>query len=290
MYEGSKMVAQKQLENGFEYLDITNESASAKIALQGGHIFHYAHHNKEPLLWLSEVSDFKIGKAIRGGVPICWPWFGMSENPELPQHGFARTSIWKFHSSEEIDDKTTEVILTLKHSKSSLELWPYHFELALHVRISDTLSMELKTKNLDEKPFKITQALHSYFQVSHISNISIEGLDKSIYYDALTQERYQQNGDIRFNQEIDRIYQKLSETITLVDTKRQVLIENEGSSSAIIWNPWIEKCARMSAMNDDAYLTMVCIESANALDDIQTIMPNQSHTLKARISIKDKSC
>ena len=280
------MITRKKLENGFEYLDITNKSASAKIALQGGHIFHYAHHNKEPLLWLSEVSDFKVGKAIRGGVPVCWPWFGMSENPEFPQHGFARTSMFELHSSQEIDANTSEVVLKLKHSKSSFELWPYHFELALHVRISDTLTMELKTTNLDNKPFKITQALHSYFQVSNISNIHIEGLNKNTYFDALTQEQSTQNGNIIFNEEVDRIYQNLDKPITLVDKQRQILIENEGSSSAIIWNPWIEKCARMSAMNDNAYLTMVCIESANALDNMQTIAPNQSHTLKATISIK----
>ncbi len=280
------MITRKKLENGFEYLDITNKSASAKIALQGGHIFHYAHHDKEPLLWLSEVSDFKIGKAIRGGVPVCWPWFGMSENPELPQHGFARTSMFELHSSQEIDANTSEVVLKLKHSKSSFELWPYHFELALHVRISNTLTMELKTTNLDNKPFKIAQALHSYFQVSNISNIHIEGLDKSTYFDALIQERCKQNGDLKFNKEVDRIYQNLDKPITLVDKQRQILIENEGSSSAIVWNPWIEKCARMSAMNDNAYLTMLCIESANTLDDMQTIAPNQSHTLKATISIK----
>ena len=276
------MVVSKTLENGFEYLDITNGSASAKIALQGAHIFHYSQHNKEPILWLSEASDFIIGKAIRGGIPICWPWFGMPENPELPQHGFARTAIWEFSSSEEIDNGTTEVILTLKHSKSSLQLWPYRFELSLHVKISDTLSMELKTKNLDDKPFKITQALHSYFQVSHISDVHIEGLDKSTYFDALTQERCQQNGNIKFNQEVDRIYLGLNKAIILVDTERQIVIENRGSSSAVIWNPWIEKCARMSAMNDDAYLTMLCIESANALDDAKVIAPNQSHTLKQK--------
>lgn len=279
------MINLQKLKNGFEYLDISNKSAHAKIALQGAHIFHYAPHNSDPLLWLSQASDFELGKAIRGGVPICWPWFGMSENPELPQHGFARTSMWQLSASSEIDAHTTELTLTLKHSKSSLKLWPYRFELSLHVRVSDTLTMELKTTNLDEKPFKITQALHSYFQISDISHVHIEGLGKSSYFDALTQEQYQQNGDIEFYQEVDRIYQGIKHEIRLVDIKRQIVIKNEGSSSAVVWNPWIEKCARMSAMNNDAYRTMVCIESANALEDAKAIAPLQSHTLKAYIEV-----
>lgn len=281
------MIIRKKLENDFEYLEISNKSASVKIALQGAHIFHYAHHNKEPILWLSEVSDFKIAKAIRGGVPLCWPWFGMSKDPKLPQHGFARTSMFEFSSSQEIDEYTSEVILILKHSKSSLALWPHQFELALHVRVSDTLKMELKTTNLGDKAFEITQALHSYFQVSHISNVHIEGLDKSNYYDALTQEECIQNGDIRFYEEVDRIYHGLSKPIVLIDKKRHIRVKNTHSSSAIIWNPWIEKCARMSAMNDDAYLTMLCIESANALNDSKRIEPNHSHTLQAIISITE---
>ncbi|WP_415396911.1 D-hexose-6-phosphate mutarotase [Sulfurimonas sp. CS5] len=266
-----------------DFIEVHNNSASAKIALQGAHIFHYARKDEKPLLWLSEISDFEVGKAIRGGVPICWPSFGMN-NSDLPQHGFARTSEFKHLATNEIDANTTEVILVLKHSKETLALWPYKFELELKVTVSDKLTMELRTTNLDEKTFKITQALHTYFSISHISDVRVKGLDKKPYLDALTNEQLTQNGDIVFEKEVDRVYQEVNEQILLKDKDRTIRIKNEGSSSVVVWNPWIEKGKRMSAMRDEAYNDFVCIESANAFDDFVEIKPKNSHTLKAVIS------
>ncbi|MFT5836445.1 MAG: glucose-6-phosphate 1-epimerase [Sulfurimonas sp.] len=266
-----------------DIIEVSNNSASAKIALQGAHVFHYARKDEEPLLWLSEISDFEETKAIRGGVPICWPAFGMN-NPNLPQHGFARTSMFKHVSTKDLDANTTEVILILKHSQETFTLWPYKFELELKVIVSDTLTMELTTKNIDDKTFKITQALHTYFGVSHISDAKIKGLDKNPYLDALTNENLIQNGDILFEEEVDRVYQEVNSEILLRDKDRTISIKNEGSSSVVVWNPWIEKGKRMSAMRDEAYRDFVCIESANAFDDFVEIKPNNSHTLKAVIA------
>jgi glucose-6-phosphate 1-epimerase len=286
------LIQQKKLDNGFTYLEVQNSLASAKIALQGAHIYHYERVGQKPLLWLSEISDFEDNKPIRGGVPVCWPWFGTpralllgrsSKDEDLPQHGFARTSLWELISTNEVDANTTEMVLKLEYSKESLKLWPYKFELHLHVVISDKLIMQLKTTNIDNKAFEITQALHTYFDVSHILDVVIKGLDKKPYLDALTFKDEVQNGDIRFNQEVDRVYQDVDGDILLQDKDRVVTVKNDGSSSVVIWNPWHEKCSRMSAMNDDAYKDMVCIESANAFDDAKLIKPNESHTLKATI-------
>ena len=277
------MIELKKLSNGFEYLEIQNSSASAKIALQGAHIFEYKRRGEENLFWLSAISDFELGKAIRGGVPVCWPSFGMN-NPDLPQHGFARTSVFKCTSREDIDANTTKVELRLTHSEESLKLWNYKFELVLKVTISDKLTIELKTTNLDEKEFKLTQALHSYFQLSNISNAVVKGLDKKPCFDALTNETKIQNGDIIFNQEFDKVFQKVDNQIILEDKGKTIKINNEGSSSAVVWNPWIEKCKRMSAMKDEAYKEFVCIESANAFEDFVVLKSNQSHILKVHIS------
>ncbi|WP_310441207.1 D-hexose-6-phosphate mutarotase [Sulfurimonas sp.] len=277
------MIVHKKLPNGFVYIEIKNSSAEAKIALQGAHIFHYKREGKEPILWLSEVSDFEVGKAIRGGVPVCWPWFGFNENKTLPQHGFARTALWKFVGGDEVDEKTTSITLRLTHSDETLKMWCYKFELELKITISDRLSMELKTTNLDRESFTITQALHTYFAVSHISDVAIKGLDKKPYLDALTWKNEVQKGDISFNQEVDRVYQEVDGEILLIDKNRTVHLKNEGSSSVVVWNPWIEKCSRMSAMKPTAYESMLCIESANAFDDFKVIKPNESHTLRAAV-------
>nr|WP_321266943.1 D-hexose-6-phosphate mutarotase [uncultured Sulfurimonas sp.] len=265
-----------------DFIEVKNNLASAKIALQGAHIFHYSRHGDKPLLWLSQISEFEKGKAIRGGIPICWPSFGMN-NPDLAQHGFARTSMFEHIKTNELDANTTEVILKLTHSKESLKLWAYKFELELKVSISDKLSIELKTTNLDDKTFKITQALHTYFNISHISDARVKGLDKKPYLDALTNKQEVQNGDIFFREEVDRVYQNVYSEIFLIDKHKTISIKNEGSSSVVVWNPWVEKTKRMSAMNEDAYKEFVCIESANAYEDFKLIKPKETHTLKATI-------
>ena len=266
-----------------KYIEVQNSSASAKIALQGAHVFHYGRNDEKPILWLSETSDFEEGKAIRGGVPICWPSFGRN-NPNLPQHGFARTALFEHIETKEIDKGTTEVTLKLNDSKDTQKLWDYKFELEMKITISERLMMELTTTNLDTKAFKITQALHSYFNVSDISNVKVRGLDKKPYLNALSSEQCVQDGDIVFEEEVDRVYQEVDAQILLTDKDRTIHINNEGSSSVVVWNPWIEKTKRMSAMSDEAYKEFVCIESANAFEDFKIIEPNQKHTLKATIS------
>ena len=277
------MIEFKKLSNGFEYLEVQNDSATAKIALQGAHIFEYKRNGEDDLLWLSEISDFELGKAIRGGVPICWPSFGLN-NPNLPQHGFARTSLFEFISSEEVDSNTTKVELRLTHSKETLSLWNYKFELRLIVTISDKITIELRTINRDEKEFKLTQALHSYFKLSDISNAVVRGLDQKPCFNALTKENTLQSGDIVFTEEFDKVFQKVDSELILLDEEKTLKVNNEGSSSVVVWNPWIDKCSRMSAMKDEAYREFVCIESANAFEDFVILKPNQEHTLKATIS------
>lgn len=275
------MIRHKKLENGFPYIEISNKSATAKIALQGAHIFEYTKNSQKPTLWLSKTSKFELGESIRGGIPVCWPWFGQAK--ELPQHGFARTSMWECSNTNDIDENNTEVALKLSHSKQSLKLWPYKFELELHIIISDTLTLELKTTNIDDKKFSITQALHTYFSISHISDVEIKGLNNKPYLDALRMKNKRQEGVISFDGEVDRVYQEVDSEICLKDKKRTIKIKNSGSSSVVVWNPWIDKCMRMSAMMDSAYENMVCIESANAFEDKRVIEPNESHTLKATI-------
>lgn len=277
------MITHKKLSNGFSYIEVKNRAAEAKVALQGAHLFHYARADKEPILWLSEISDFEVGKAIRGGVPICWPWFGFHEDKTLPQHGFARVSMWEFVCSDEIDEETTALTFRFSHNEKTLQMWHYKFELELHVAISEKLTMKLKTTNLDSESFMLTQALHTYFKVSHISHVSIKGLDKKPYLDALTYKNELQESDITFNQEVDRVYQEVDGVIVLKDKNRDIHIKNQGSSSVVIWNPWIEKSKRVSALREDAYEYMLCIESANAFDDAMLIRPQKSHAVKATI-------
>ena len=220
---------------------------------------------------------------IRGGVPVCWPAFGVN-NPDLPQHGFSRTAMFEFVKSTELDSNATEVLLRLTHTDESLRLWNYKFELDFRVIVSDTLVMELKTTNTDTKEFQLTQALHSYFNVSDISNAVVKGLKNKPRLDALTNKTFTQENDIVFNEEFDSVFQKVENKIVLGDNgNRNVTIQNEGSSSVVVWNPWVEKGARMSGMRADAYREFVCIESANAYEDFRVLKANETHILKATL-------
>ena len=274
------MTTIKQFPDGFEYLEIKNGAASAKIALSGAHIFEYKRSDGEDILWLSHITAFEEGVAIRGGIPICWPSFGMN-NPTLPQHGFARTSLFSLLYSEEINKNSTKVVLRLRDTKTSRKMWDFAFELNLSIIISNTLTLELQTINKDTKEFTVTQAFHTYFNISDIKDVSISGLDTKPYFDALDGLNKKQDGDINFNAEFDAVYQEVNSDILLKDKRRTIFIKHEGSSSAVIWNPWIDKCSKMSYMSKESYREFVCIETSNAFDDYKLLQPNQSHTLKA---------
>ncbi len=279
------MINKKRNTNGFEYIEVQNKSATAKVALQGGHLFHYQQRANKPLLWLSEKSLFETGKAIRGGIPLCWPWFGKHPTDSaLPQHGFARISVFELLESNEPDENTTELLLQLQSSTETLKLWPYQFQLQLRITIGPTLTVALTTSNCGTESFIITSALHSYFAVSYISYVSVEGLDQTEYWDTLTGETKTQEGTIRISEEVDRVYQKTSSPFLLLDKYRTIRIATEGSHSAVVWNPWKDKSMKMADMQDDAYNSMLCIETANALEDSRTLAPGKEHTLQATLT------
>ena len=276
------MITHKQFDNGFKYIEIENKQAEAKIALQGAHLFHYKVKDKPSLLWLSQVAYFEEGKAIRGGIPVCFPWFGKNkDNPTLPQHGFARTQVWTIVLEEETDEGTTHIQLQLKPNAYTLTQWAYLFDVTLDITIGHELSIALSVTNTDIKPFEISAALHTYFSVSDIDNISIKGLGNRAYYDALEEKISIQNGDIFIQEEVDRVYLNPSGTITLLDGDAKVSLQQEGSNSLVVWNPWIEKSKQMSDMTEDGYRTMVCLETSNAREDSRILKPNESHVLRA---------
>ncbi len=279
------MLTQETTAKGFPYLLIDNQNATAKIALQGGHLFHYQQKGRSPLLWLSQKSHFTSGKAIRGGVPICWPWFGKHlTDPKLPQHGFARTSLFRLVSVKETDNTSTEILLELNSDASSFKLWPHHFHLQLRIIIASSLSLRLTTHNSDSVPFSISSALHSYFAVAHIDKVSVQGLDQLEFLDFLNQKSSTQQGLLRINTETDRGYQNVKAPLTLHDQERTIHINSMGSRSCVIWNPWLEKSRQMADMTDDAYLNMLCVETANIFQDTRTLEAGTKHSLQVEIS------
>jgi len=279
------MIEKKRLTNGFEYIEIENSYAKAKIALQGAHLFYYKNNaSSSPLMWTSNSTFFEEGKAIRGGVPICFPWFGkLKEKPELPQHGFARVSPWEVVAQEEKEDGSTVVRLELINNKKHFSVWGYLFKLQLEIVVAKSLEMRLMIENLDVKSFEISTAFHSYFSVSDVTRVEIKGLENRRYYDALDGKLYEQKMKFQVDKEIDRVYFNSKNPLDLMDTHRTITLTSKGSNSLVVWNPWVEKSHQMKDMCDDGYKNMLCLETGNVMEDRVIVEPKKKHLLELMV-------
>ena len=263
--------------------EIDNRHGSAKIALEGGQLLTWAPKGQEPVVWLSPEAVYKPGKSLRGGAPICWPWFGPNEeDPSLPGHGFARNKPWSVKKSEALDGGATRLTLLLKQDEETAKIWPNRCELRFVVTVGETLTMALTTSNLSAQPITITEALHTYFHVGDIAKVSIGGLEGATYMDKVDGGAYRkQEGAITIEGETDRVYLTAKGECVINDEAlgRRIHITKEHGRSTVVWNPWAEKGAAFGDMGADGYRQMLCVESANALSDAQTIQAGAEHTL-----------
>ncbi len=264
-------------------LCLANGHGACEVALYGGQLLSYTPSGHEPLLWLSKSAQRTVpGQAIRGGVPICWPWFGPHPNDfRLPSHGLARTRRWRLMGTAS-DARQTTARLQLTHDATTLALWPWQFKVELEVTIGEALTLALTTTNKEKRELTLTQALHSYFAVSDIGSIKIEGLERCAYRNAAPGGvDGRQAGAITIDAEFDRVYHQTGQEHTLHDPglQRSITITKRGSRSTVVWNPWIAKAKALADMADDDYLRFVCIETANADDDTVTLEPGASHTI-----------
>lgn len=267
---------------------LSNTQSVGELYLHGAHMTRWQPRDSEPVLWLSDSAVFTAGKAIRGGVPLCWPWFGPHPaDASAKAHGFARLNEWRVGGVEQ-QREHTRVTLHLTSSPATLDLWPHDFALALEITAGPTLAVALTTHNTGADPFTITEALHTYLTVADIGQVSIEGLHGARYIDqtrsgaVLTQD----GPTVTFIEETDRVYQTTA-ACTVIDPVlgRRIHVAKSGSGSTVVWNPWIEKAARLADFGDDEWPGIVCIEAANAFDAAITIAPGDSHTIRTEISV-----
>ena len=262
---------------------IENGHARCDIALQGAHILSYQAHQQAPLLWLSEDAKFAVGQSVRGGVPICWPWFGAHETQsEFPAHGFARRTEWKVISTKAMPDGATKIALGLHLNKTTEGMWPYPSRLRCTITVGAQLEIELTTENTGIETFVVSEALHTYFSVGDVSEVILHGLENTHYKDKLTAfSDKKQIDSLSFDAEIDRVYYNTEAECVIEDRQlqRKIYITKSGSASTVVWNPWIERAAQMGDMGEGGYLNMLCVESGNAMINTVTIAPGESHRL-----------
>jgi glucose-6-phosphate 1-epimerase len=275
---------------GLQIAQIRNAYATATVSLYGAQVLAFQPHEHEPVLWASAHSLYRPGKAVRAGIPVCWPWFGPHpSDPAKPAHGFARTALWSVLSAAVMADGATQIRLRLADEDTNNAHWPHAFELRMVVTVGADLKAELIVRNPGSAAYTYTGALHSYFTVSDIAAISIHGLDGCTYVDQIDEGRRKlQHGPIRFVSETDRVYLNTTETCLIEDPglDRRITISKSGSHSTVVWNPWAEKAGRLADMGEDEYRGMVCVETANADGDSITVAPGGEHRLTAIIGVE----
>ncbi|WP_341960935.1 D-hexose-6-phosphate mutarotase [Pseudomonas sp. RC10] len=277
---------------------IRHGQAELVVAQQGAHVVSYQIDGDEPLIWSNPGAVFKHGKAIRGGMPVCWPWFGnFQRNPQSVQdmrqssepanaHGEVRAIDWELMGMGEDGDALIVEFIQPK-AEGHLPGWPHTVGVKLQIRMDAALNVSLASFNAGPETVTLSQALHSYFAVSDVHQVSIEGLDGVKYLNTL--ESWEtlnvQAGDITFSGETDRIYQDTPDLVSIVDPgwKRRIQIQTQGSKSSVVWNPWIEKTKTFSDMQADGWKSMVCVETANVMTDIVTLAPGEMHVMGVSI-------
>jgi len=267
---------------------VTLPAATAEIYLHGAHVASWRPVGTEEVIFLSSQSKFAAGKAIRGGVPICFPWFRAKvDDAKAPQHGFARTSEWSLESVERVDGSVI-VSLSLESSEATLALWPHAFRAVYRVTVGAELKLELSVTNTGNDSFSFEEALHTYHRVGDVERVRVAGLDSVTYLDNRDGNKAKtQRGDVVLTGAVDNAYLATESALEIVDPilGRRIEIEKAGSVTTVVWNPWSEAAKAMADLGDEEWHEFVCVEASNILSGAVTLATGGEHAISATIRL-----
>lgn len=254
----------------------------ASISKFGGHVLSFAPQGAQDLLWLSKTAKLDGSKAIRGGIPLCWPWFGPAtgKNEGQPQHGYARSTFWNFELLEETDSKM--VIKLQPEFSDDLAL---DFDLTAFVTLSDTLKVELHSTNKTSDHQELSQAIHSYFSIANIDETELGGLENTEYVCKVTNQTVSQESLVKLTEHSDRVYNTANSPILIDDQQRQIKVGGNNHDSVVVWNPWAQNAAGMGDFDDLGYQQMVCVEMANTQD--LNLAAGETYVMSQTIGLAD---
>jgi D-hexose-6-phosphate mutarotase len=266
-------------------LEVSTPWSTAEVYLHGAHVTRFRKKDEPPVLFMSQCSRFNEGQAIRGGIPVIFPWFGMREG--LGQHGFARVKTWELKEFAPAPDGSVSVRFKLPDSPEASGFPPFAAEYV--VTVSDAILLQLSVTNQsNEEVLTFEDCLHTYFEVGDITAISISGLKGVNYLDKVANfaQKTESNDAIRIVSEVDRVYLDTTGTVEISDPRlaRRIRIEKQGSASTVLWNPWITRAQQMPDFGNDEYQRMVCIESGNVSSNQISLPPGQTSTLSVKLS------
>jgi glucose-6-phosphate 1-epimerase len=273
---------------GYPVYVINHPAATARVARHGAHVMDWQPAGQaRPVLYMSPEALLEHGKPIRGGIPVCWPWFGgHPADAAKPMHGFARILLWELVRADSKEDQVS-MLFKLESNAETKSHWPHDFRCHLGISIGAALEVSLMTENPGSEPFAVSEALHTYLTVGDITQVTVKGLAGTKYLDTVGEHTLREDeGDVLFDREVDRQYESTA-GVTIVDRalNRNLVVNKLGSNTTVVWNPWIEKSKRLADLPDEAYHHFLCVEAANAGDAAVTVMPGGRHVLQTRISL-----
>jgi glucose-6-phosphate 1-epimerase len=276
---------------GLVHAVISTPAAEADVYLQGAHVTHWTPRGQRPVLFVSPKSLFAPGKAIRGGVPIIFPWFGArGDGKPGPAHGFARNMEWAMEGAKLRDDGKVEITLVLAPNDATRGFGYAAFHVRFRVTVGSELEMELETRNDAKEPLTYEEALHTYFAIADIHQASVSGLEGTTYIDKTDGFKRKKTGSepLRIAKETDQVHLSTKATCVVHDPvwNRRIIVEKSGSDSTVVWNPWIDKTKGMADMAPGDWKEMICVETANAADNAVHLSPAASHKLTASIRVE----
>lgn len=273
---------------GLPRVVVCAEEATGEMYLHGGHVTSWQPKHAGEVLYLSPNSLFQDGHAIRGGIPVCFPWFGDKvDDPTAPAHGFVRTKEWRLDAIE-LAGKDVVVSMSTQSDDSTREWWSFDFHLVCRASFGRQLKVELIATNTGASSFAFEEALHAYFAVGDAEASLVRGLDATRYLDK-TDNRIEkmQSGDVRFSAETDRVYVNTERELDLVDPagKRSIRVEKQNSRTTVVWNPWSEKSIALKDLGANQWKHFVCIETSNVAPWALQLKPGESQAMAAVIRV-----
>jgi glucose-6-phosphate 1-epimerase len=275
---------------GLERARVNGARAEAHIYLQGATVTHFQPRGAAPVLFLSNRATWAAGRAIRGGVPLIFPWFGAhATNAEAPMHGLARTRAWRLLGSQVIDGAVVVELALDDDEASRASAWPHAFQLRYRVSVGDTLGLALEVVNTSPHAFQFEAALHTYLAVGDVRAVAITGLENATYIDKVDGMARKRQGaePLRLTGETDRVFVGSRSRCVVEDRvlSRRLTVDKSGSATTVVWNPWSVKAAGIADLEPDDWRRMVCVETANAADDAVTLAAGQRHVMTATIRV-----
>jgi len=269
---------------GLPRIQITGSRAEGEIYLHGAHVTSWKPAGNDEVLFLSTKSRWHEGQAIRGGIPICFPWFrAKTDDPKAPAHGFVRTRSWRLESIVE-EEPGVVVSMSIESDEQTWRWWPADFRLAHRVTFGAELTLQLVCTNTGETDLRFEEALHTYNRVSDVANVRLQGLSGVQFLDNTDSNRAKiRQGDVTITSATDNAFMATKNDVDLLDPKfhRHIRLKKVNSLTTVVWNPWSEGAARLGDLSDGEWTQFVCVEASNILAASVSLAPGAEHEMTA---------